>query len=244
MPDSKEAKPRKAEPDESAAPQMPPPETSADDMAASQTDEIAPTEPAPESAPATPAPGGSDSGDPARMVRQQARPASPAAAAEPTGQVIDLDAARADERKATLAYVAKVHELRAIARPGRPRRGLFHQGDTRGSDPPRAAQNPCRRGRGHRHSQPGVVGHGRAGAARDRHRGDLRRPQPERPLRRLECLSSRKVDRSASSSPPGATEESRARPSPTAWCGPAAAGPAAPGWWLTTVPRRSVAHRD
>jgi lambda family phage portal protein len=34
--------------------------------------------------------------------------------------------------------------------------------------------------RGHRHPQPGPPGHGRAGAARDRHRGRLRRPQPRR----------------------------------------------------------------
>jgi hypothetical protein len=32
-----------------------------------------------------------------------------------TAQVIDLDAVRADERKATLAYVAEVHELCALA---------------------------------------------------------------------------------------------------------------------------------
>jgi ATP-dependent Clp protease protease subunit len=42
---------------------------------------------------------------------------------QPTAQVIDLDAVRADERKATLAYVAEVHELcaspvGAISSPG------------------------------------------------------------------------------------------------------------------------------
>jgi ATP-dependent Clp protease protease subunit len=37
---------------------------------------------------------------------------------QPTAQVIDLDAVRADERKATLAYVAEVHELCAIAGRG------------------------------------------------------------------------------------------------------------------------------
>jgi ATP-dependent Clp protease, protease subunit len=48
----------------------------------------------------------------------QARLAAPAAAAQSTAQVIDLDAVRADERKATLAYVAEVHELCALAGRG------------------------------------------------------------------------------------------------------------------------------
>jgi hypothetical protein len=38
--------------------------------------------------------------------------------ATPTAQVIDLDAVRADERSATLAYVGEVHELCAIAGRG------------------------------------------------------------------------------------------------------------------------------
>jgi Clp protease len=45
-----------------------------------------------------------------------ANPVSPVA--HPTAQVIDLDAIRADERKATLAYVAEVHELCALAGRG------------------------------------------------------------------------------------------------------------------------------
>ncbi len=36
-------------------------------------------------------------------------------ALQPTAQVIDLDAVRADERRATLAYVAEVHDLGALA---------------------------------------------------------------------------------------------------------------------------------
>ena len=47
-----------------------------------------------------------------------ADPGAPAAAAQPTAQVIDLDAVRADERKATLAYVAEVHELCSLAGRG------------------------------------------------------------------------------------------------------------------------------
>jgi hypothetical protein len=39
-------------------------------------------------------------------------------AAQPTAQVIDLDAVRAAERQATLAYVAEVHELCALAGRG------------------------------------------------------------------------------------------------------------------------------
>jgi ATP-dependent Clp endopeptidase proteolytic subunit ClpP len=52
-------------------------------------------------------------GDPAAaaVVRQ----ATPTATAQPTAQVIDLDAVRADERRATLVYAAEVHELCAIA---------------------------------------------------------------------------------------------------------------------------------
>jgi ATP-dependent Clp protease, protease subunit len=47
-----------------------------------------------------------------------ADPGAPAAAAQPTAQVIDLDAVRAEERTATLAYVAEVHELCALAGRG------------------------------------------------------------------------------------------------------------------------------
>jgi ATP-dependent Clp endopeptidase proteolytic subunit ClpP len=41
--------------------------------------------------------------------------AGPGAGAQPTAQVIDLDAVRADERRATLAYVSEVHEVCALA---------------------------------------------------------------------------------------------------------------------------------
>ena len=59
-------------------------------------------------------------GDPAAAaVAQQATPSAPAAAAvQPTAQVIDLDGVRADERRATLAYVGEVHDLCAIAGRG------------------------------------------------------------------------------------------------------------------------------
>ncbi len=94
MSDSKKASPRKPGRDESATPQAAPPEISADDTAAGRASQPA--------AVAEPEP-----------VAEAARPAEPRPQA--TAQVIDLDAVRADERKATLAYVAEVHELCALA---------------------------------------------------------------------------------------------------------------------------------
>jgi hypothetical protein len=47
-----------------------------------------------------------------------ADPEAPAVAAQPTAQVIDLDAVRAEERRATLAYVSEMHELCALAGRG------------------------------------------------------------------------------------------------------------------------------
>jgi hypothetical protein len=47
-----------------------------------------------------------------------ASPGSDADAPQPTAQVIDLDAVRADERRATLAYVSEVHEVCALAGRG------------------------------------------------------------------------------------------------------------------------------
>jgi ATP-dependent Clp endopeptidase proteolytic subunit ClpP len=63
---------------------------------------------------------------PAPVSQEPAEPQAPTAAgaatadvvAPPTAQVIDLDAIRADERRATLAYVAEVHELCALAGRG------------------------------------------------------------------------------------------------------------------------------
>jgi hypothetical protein len=108
MSDSKKASPRKPGPDESAAPQATPPEANDDDTAASAASQpaaAAQTGPAPAPV-ATPQP----------AVVGAARSAEPLPQA--TAQVIDLDAVRADERKATLAYVSEVHELCAIAGRG------------------------------------------------------------------------------------------------------------------------------
>jgi ATP-dependent Clp protease, protease subunit len=96
MSDPKKASPRKPGLDESATPQVAPAATSANDTAdpASQPAAVVDTEPAAGSA----------------------RPVEPPPQA--TAQVIDLDAVRADERRATLAYVAEVHELCALAGRG------------------------------------------------------------------------------------------------------------------------------
>jgi hypothetical protein len=102
MSDSKKATPRK--PDGPATAQATPPETSADDTAAgpaSQPAAVADAEPA-----ATPQPAVAGDVCPADSPPQA------------TAQVIDLDAVRADERRATLAYVAEVHELCALAGRG------------------------------------------------------------------------------------------------------------------------------
>jgi ATP-dependent Clp protease, protease subunit len=104
MSDAQKASPRKSGLDESPTPQAAPPETSADDTAAglaSQPAAVTDAEPA-----ATPQPG----------VAAAASSAEPPPQA--TAQVIDLDAVRADERNATLAYVAEVHELCALAGRG------------------------------------------------------------------------------------------------------------------------------
>jgi ATP-dependent Clp endopeptidase proteolytic subunit ClpP len=91
MSDSKTASPRKPGLDESTTAQAAPPETGADDTAAGPASQrVAVAEPEPAAHPAEPPP-------------------------QAIAQVIDLDAVRADERRATLAYVAEVHELCALA---------------------------------------------------------------------------------------------------------------------------------
>jgi ATP-dependent Clp protease protease subunit len=125
MSDPHKTKPRKPDPDQPATAQAPVSEADAntegdDASSGSHPAEAAQPAPAPEgtSAPqtaeVTSGPGGADQG----VAHQQARPAVPAAAAQPTAQVIDLDVVRADERRATLAYVSEVHELCALAARG------------------------------------------------------------------------------------------------------------------------------
>jgi hypothetical protein len=108
MSDSKKASQRKSVPDGSATAPVTPPETNADDTAtrdASAPAAVALAEPA--STPAV-------ASQPA--VAEAARPAE--ATPQARAQVIDLDAVRTAERQATLAYVAEVHELCALAGRG------------------------------------------------------------------------------------------------------------------------------
>jgi hypothetical protein len=105
MSDSKKASSRKSAPDGSATAQVTPPETSADDNGASPASQPA--------AVAQPEPAPAPAGTPRTAAAEAARPVEPPA--QPTAQVIDLDAVRADERRATLAYVSEVHEVCALA---------------------------------------------------------------------------------------------------------------------------------
>jgi hypothetical protein len=92
---------------ESATAQAAPPETGADATPASAANHpptVADAEPSSATGPAPP------------VLAEAAHSAqSPQHA---TAQVIDLDAVRANERKATLAYVAEVHELCALTGRG------------------------------------------------------------------------------------------------------------------------------
>jgi hypothetical protein len=105
---------------------------------------------------------------------------SAVAEAHPTAQVIDLDAVRSDERRATLAYVSEVHEVCALAGRGDLAAGFIAKAAPVADV--RRALLDARVAEDEATARPGARARGRAGAARDRHRGDLRRPQPERPI--------------------------------------------------------------
>jgi ATP-dependent Clp protease protease subunit len=130
MSDPHKTRPRKADADQPATAQAPAAAENANRDEAepnpaaargAKADQVALPEAVPESVPAlepaatAPEPAVSH---PAAIVRHQATSTAPAAAAEPSAQVIDLDAVRADERRATLAYAAEVQELCAIAGRG------------------------------------------------------------------------------------------------------------------------------
>jgi hypothetical protein len=117
---------RKPDPDPPATAQAPVSEADAntegdDASSGSHPAEAAQPAPAPEgtSAPqtaeVTSGPGGAD---PEAVAPPQAGRVAPAAPPQPTAQVIDLDAVRAEERRATLAYVSEVHELCVLAARG------------------------------------------------------------------------------------------------------------------------------
>ena len=109
MSDSKKASPRKPGPDQSATrrPRHPRP--------AARRARREPGKPSrlPAAEPARPEPPTPDS-----RAEAGAPLAPPNRCSAATAQVIDLDAVRADERRATLAYVAEVHELCALAGRG------------------------------------------------------------------------------------------------------------------------------
>ncbi len=127
MSDPHKTRPRKADADQPATAQAPAaaenakPDAPEPDPAAARgakPDQVAPPEAVPEGVPALEAAAAAPEpavADPAAILRQQATSAAPVAAAQPTAQVIDLDAVRAEARRATLAYVSEVHELCAIA---------------------------------------------------------------------------------------------------------------------------------
>jgi ATP-dependent Clp endopeptidase proteolytic subunit ClpP len=119
MSDAQKTRPRKPDAVEATATGAAPTEVSTERVAAegdrpAEAAELAPAPAATAESPQAPtgAPGT------AAATHRQATPTAPAAAAQPTAQVIGLDAVRADERKATLAYVAEVHELCALVGRG------------------------------------------------------------------------------------------------------------------------------
>jgi ATP-dependent protease ClpP protease subunit len=99
MSDPQKTRPRKSDAVEAAATGAAVTDPSTEQIAAVESDRPA------EAAGPAPAPAAAD--DPPQ-----------ATAAQSTAQVIDLNAVRADERRATLAYVAEVHELCALAARG------------------------------------------------------------------------------------------------------------------------------
>jgi hypothetical protein len=117
MSDPQKIRPRKSAAVEATAAGAAVTDPSTEQIAAAEGERPAePDQPAPAPAAAAEAPTGA-SGT-ADTAHQQATLTVPAAATQPSAQVIDLDAVRADERKATLAYVAEVHELCALAGRG------------------------------------------------------------------------------------------------------------------------------
>jgi ATP-dependent Clp protease protease subunit len=119
MSDSHKTRSRKPEAVEATAAGTEATEASTERIAAERDRPAEAAEPAPAPAAAAESPQ-SPAGAPgaADGPHEQATPTASATAAQPSAQVIDLDAVRADERRATLAYVAEVHELCALAGRG------------------------------------------------------------------------------------------------------------------------------
>jgi hypothetical protein len=124
MPDPHKTRPRKPDPDPPATATAQAPVSEADvnahgDEASSGSHPAeAARAAAVAEAQATAVAPGPAGADPEAVAHQQERRVAPAAAARPAAQVVDLDAVRAEERRATLSYVAEVHELCALAARG------------------------------------------------------------------------------------------------------------------------------
>jgi hypothetical protein len=131
MSDSHKGKPRKPDAVDATAAGAAATEPSTEQIAASEGDqpaEAAPSAPMPAAAAESPqltTVASAADADPADPAHQQAPPAAPVPPPRASAQVIDLDAVRAEERRATLAYVAEVHELCAIAGRGDLAAGLI-----------------------------------------------------------------------------------------------------------------------
>jgi ATP-dependent Clp protease, protease subunit len=118
MSDAQKTRPRKLDAVEATAAGAMATEASTEQITAAEGDRPAESaEPVPAAAAASEPPQVT-AVTPAAAGANQAPPTAPATAAQPSAQVIDLDAVRADERKATLAYVTEVHELCALAGRG------------------------------------------------------------------------------------------------------------------------------
>jgi hypothetical protein len=114
MSDSKKTRPRKPNAVEATAAEAAATEASTERIVAVEGDRpVEAAEPAPRPAAAVDSPATA-----LRMVADAHEQATQTASAAPSAQVIDLDAVRADERRATLAYVAEVHELCSLAARG------------------------------------------------------------------------------------------------------------------------------
>jgi ATP-dependent Clp protease protease subunit len=124
MSDSQKTRPRKPDAVEATSAGAATTEARTEQIAPAEDDRPAePAEPGPTPA-AAPGPpqlttvASAADADPADPAHPQALPAAPVAPPRASAQVIDLDAVRADERRATLAYVGEVHELCALAGRG------------------------------------------------------------------------------------------------------------------------------
>ena len=126
MSDSQKTRPRKPDPDEPATAQAPAAAEHAQPDAVSRLGGSATA--TSRIGPARPSRSGTRRAEARRCASPRRRPAASFASRrrrllqprhrQPTAQVIDLDAVRADERRATLAYVGEVHELCALAGRG------------------------------------------------------------------------------------------------------------------------------